>query len=32
MIQVDLCWKMMEKQALDANDIQAHLNEMALMH
>ena len=32
MIQVDLCWKMMEKQASDADDIQAHLDEMELMH
>jgi len=32
MIQVELCGKMMEKQASDANDIQAHLDEMVLMH
>src|SRR5882724_3562707 len=32
MIQVDLCQKMMDKQASDANDIQAHLDKMALMH
>ena len=32
MIQVDLHRKMMEKQALDADDIRAHLDEMVLMH
>src|SRR5882724_5363517 len=32
MVQVDLCQKMMEKCALDTNDIQAHLDEVALMH
>jgi len=32
MIQVDLRRKMMEKRASDADDIRAHLDEMALMH
>src|SRR5882672_1152324 len=32
MVQVDLRRKMMEKRAMDADDIRAHLDEMALMH
>ena len=31
MIQIDLCHKMMEKQATNSDDIRAHLDEMALM-
>jgi len=32
MIQVDLHRKMMEKHALDTDDIRAHLDEVVLMH
>jgi len=32
MVQVDLRCKMMEKRATDTDDIQAHLDDMALMH
>src|SRR5882724_10533930 len=32
MMQVDLCRRMMEKQAKETDDIRAHLDDMALMY